>query len=216
MHEFATRGAGTPLPYDPPTKLVTSGPYAYVANPMQIAATLILLVLASALHSWWIAGAGVIAHVYSTGVAAWDEHDDLTSRFGERWATYRHEVHDWIPRWRPWIYEPATLYVSATCEMCSEVKRWFEGRGSVGLQIVEAERSPRPLHRLTYVHANGSSEEGVVAIARALEHLHLGWAYIGWGMRLPLVHQALQLLVDAVGGGARTLATNGVSQSVAQ
>src|SRR5688572_5088443 len=34
--EFAERGHGTPIPFDPPKRLVVTGPYAYVANPMQI------------------------------------------------------------------------------------------------------------------------------------------------------------------------------------
>ena len=47
--------------------------------------------------------------------------------------------------------------------------------------------------------------EGVAAFARALEHIHLGWAFVGWTMRLPLVEPFLQLLVDAVGGGPRQI-----------
>jgi hypothetical protein len=31
--EFAGRGLGTPTPYDPPKRLVTSGVYRYCANP---------------------------------------------------------------------------------------------------------------------------------------------------------------------------------------
>jgi len=41
--EFARRGGGTPYPWDPPDRLVTSGPYAYVRNPMQLSTTLIML-----------------------------------------------------------------------------------------------------------------------------------------------------------------------------
>src|SRR5262249_22084966 len=35
VHEFARIGRGTPIPFDPPQCVVTTGPYAYVANPMQ-------------------------------------------------------------------------------------------------------------------------------------------------------------------------------------
>src|SRR5512142_1653172 len=34
--EFAWRGLGTPAPFDPPRKLVISGPYRYVRNPMYV------------------------------------------------------------------------------------------------------------------------------------------------------------------------------------
>ena len=41
VREFVAHG-GTPVPLDPPDELVTSGPYSYVANPMQLGATLLL------------------------------------------------------------------------------------------------------------------------------------------------------------------------------
>jgi hypothetical protein len=42
VQEFALRGRGTPIPYDPPRRLVVSGLYRYVANPMQISCVLTL------------------------------------------------------------------------------------------------------------------------------------------------------------------------------
>ena len=44
---------------------------------------------------------------------------------------------------------------------------------------------------------------GMVALARALEHVNLGWAFVGWIIRLPLVCAVVQLLADAVGRGPR-------------
>jgi hypothetical protein len=45
--------------------------------------------------------------------------------------------------------------------------------------------------------------EGVRALGRALEHLHLGWAFAGAVLRLPLVWQSVQLVMDASGLGPR-------------
>ena len=43
------------------------------------------------------------------------------------------------------------------------------------------------------------------AIARGLEHIHLGWAFVGFTLRLPAVGGLAQLLVDASGGEARVI-----------
>ncbi len=45
-------------------------------------------------------------------------------------------------------------------------------------------------------------------LARALQHIHLGWPIIGWPMRLPLVLVLIQLLVDSVGGEPRPIEKN--------
>ena len=45
VQEFAIRGGGTPVPFDAPRRMVTTGVYAYVGNPMQLSAVLMLLVL---------------------------------------------------------------------------------------------------------------------------------------------------------------------------
>ena len=90
--------------------------------------------------------------------------------------------------------------------MCLQVKAWFERQKPTGLRIEAAETCPGRLTRITYVHADGWREQGVAAVARAAEHINLGWAYLGWGARLPLINQALQLLVDASGGEPREIA----------
>ncbi len=102
VQEFVIRGGGTPVPYDPPKRLVTTGIYAYVRNPMQLSAVLLLCLLGLALQNFWLAGAGIMAHIYSAGLAGWDEDDDLHKRFGSAWTTYRRGVRAWWPRVRPW------------------------------------------------------------------------------------------------------------------
>jgi hypothetical protein len=42
---FTDVGQGTPLPLDPPRRLVTTGPYAFVRNPMQIAGLMLATLL---------------------------------------------------------------------------------------------------------------------------------------------------------------------------
>jgi protein-S-isoprenylcysteine O-methyltransferase Ste14 len=208
VQEFASRGGGTPVPFDPPRRLVTTGLYAYVRNPMQLSAVVLLLLLAVVLQNFWIATAGVMAHIYSAGLAGWDEDEDLRQRFGAGWDTYRRGVRSWLPRMRPWQppgQPPARLYVAEGCGMCSQVGRWFQRHGARGLAIVPAETHPsRALTRITYEPGDGTrAMSGVDAFARALEHVHLGWAFAGSVLRLPLFRPAVQLLVDASGGESR-------------
>jgi protein-S-isoprenylcysteine O-methyltransferase Ste14 len=99
--EFANRGRGTPIPYDPPQRLVTSGMYRYIANPMQVSCAAVMLLWAGILRNGWMVLAAAMATIYSAGVAEWDERLDLELRFGDAWRTYRREVRNWRPRWRP-------------------------------------------------------------------------------------------------------------------
>ncbi|MCB0928263.1 MAG: methyltransferase [Mycolicibacterium insubricum] len=125
------RAGGTPYPWDPPPRLVTDGPYAYMANPMQLCGVAILALAAVILRSPEIAGITVLAAAFGAGLAAWSEHGDLaerfgdgrsrlpldsaaarsapvhsveprrTDRFGDDWHGYRATVRDWLPRWTP-------------------------------------------------------------------------------------------------------------------
>lgn len=206
VQEFAIRGRGTPIPFDPPHQLVTTGAYAYVANPMQLAMALMFAIAAMMLYNSWILAASGMAVIYSAGIARWDEARDLVDRFGAPWSTYRGEVRAWWPRWRPYAAAHARLYVAQSCGTCRGVGRWFSDRAPIALNIIPAEtHASRELRRITYEHADGFTEEGVAALARALEHLNLGWALLGMFVRLPVVRPFVQLLADASGGQPRVL-----------
>jgi protein-S-isoprenylcysteine O-methyltransferase Ste14 len=242
--EFARRGGGTPVPFDPPKRLVTTGPYAYVTNPMQISMTLVFLGWGALIGSWWVVAAAAMAIVYSAGIAAWDEGRDLRARFGDRWIAYRRHVRPWWPRWRPFAAPDAAacpspcplpgigerekdkplslrrgvgerrlflaqprLYVAASCGQCSSIGRWLQAREPIGLMFVAAEEHPtRDLWRITYDPGDGTpDEEGIAAIGRALEHLNFAWAFAGMAMRLPIVSNVLQTIIDASGGGPQRI-----------
>lgn len=156
----------------------------------------------------WIAVAGLMAHVYSIGIAGWDEDTDLRERFGAAWTEYRQSVRRWWPRWRPWrsaTQRPSTLYVSETCGMCSQVGAWFLARGASHLLIAPAESHPsRALTRISYESGDGTEfVSDIRALARALEHVHFGWAFVGAFLRLPILAALIQVLVDGSGGEAR-------------
>jgi hypothetical protein len=121
-------------------------------------------------------------------------------------------VRPWWPRWRPYTPDgrPELLYVAATCPACSQIGAWLAARKPAGLRLVPAETlegaaTGTGVRRLTYVAADGHSEQGLAAFARALEHVHLGWALLAWVLRLPGVGRFAQLVADAVGAGPREL-----------
>jgi protein-S-isoprenylcysteine O-methyltransferase Ste14 len=204
--EFAQSGQGTPIPYDPPIRLVTSGIYRYCANPMQVSCALVMLVWAGLLRNGWLLLAPLVAIIYCAGIAEWDEVQDLQRRFGQGWQDYRSQVRNWIPRWRPYHAGPcAILYLGRTCLPCSQVRSWLEARKPLGLRIVDAEALPAgSIRRMRYETAAGAVD-GIRAMGRALEHLHLGWALAGAAMRLPGIWQFIQLTMDASGLGPRLL-----------
>lgn len=217
VQEFVTRGGGTPVPFDPPRRLVTTGVYAYLQNPMQLSGVVLLLLLGLILGNPWVSASGVMAHLYSAGLAGWDEDEDLQRRFGQDWLAYRQGVRPWVPRFRPWHRPdrpPARLFVAESCDMCRDVRRWFERRGARHLAIVPAEtHASGALMRITYEPRDGTrAAAGVEAIARALEHIHLGWALLGCLLRLPIIRQFAQLLTDASGGEPRRIASTATSQ----
>jgi protein-S-isoprenylcysteine O-methyltransferase Ste14 len=225
VQEFAVRGGGTPLPYDPPRNLVTTGIYRYCANPMQLSCAMVMLAEAVVLRNLWLVAAAAMSTIYSAGLAHWDEEADLARRFGAgtpqrgpddssaieapqiTWMSYRAAVPAWRVRWRPFAAgPPATLYVAATCSACRGVRAFLEQRNPAGLIFVDAESLPSgSIRRLRYVPADGPAESGVLAFARALEHLNFAWAFCGLLLRLPVVHHAAQLLTDTAGFGPRTL-----------
>ncbi|GAA1835131.1 hypothetical protein GCM10009682_61670 [Luedemannella flava] len=205
VREFVERGNGTPWPWDPPRRLVTTGPYAYVANPMQLSGVGLLAVAAAVTGSWTLLGAAGSAALFSAFIAGPHEHDDLTRRHGAAWAGYRAHVRTWWPRWRPYVGAPARLHLSVTCDVCDATAVAVAGLRPVGLAIRPAEAHARRLRRARYEGPDGYHADGVAAVARGLEHVHLGWAAVGWALRLPVLDRVFALIADGVGAGPRDL-----------
>ena len=108
----------------------------------------------------------------------------------------------------------ATLFVSEDCGMCRAVGQWFRRRGARGLTIVAAESTS--LARVDANHLRARRwQPGCAtvsgAVARALEHVHLGWAMIGFLLRVPIVSAVAQLLADASGAEPRKISCRSAS-----
>ncbi|MBX2799042.1 MAG: hypothetical protein KTR31_15305 [Myxococcales bacterium] len=204
VHELVRAGRGTPIPLDPPTTLVTTGPYAYVRNPIQLGAVGMWAVWGAALGSGWVVAGAVVAAGYSATFAAWHEAQTLPRRWPgyTRWAG---AVRPWWPRWRPHVAQTGTLWVARGCDPCSEVADFVQRLTPVGLALRPAEEHPTPLTRLRWEHPVAPDDGGVAALARGLEHVNLAFALLAWWVRLPGIAHVVQLVVDASGGGPRRL-----------
>jgi protein-S-isoprenylcysteine O-methyltransferase Ste14 len=99
---FAVLGKGTPLPMDPPRRLVVRGPYRFVRNPMSIGAVTALAGAALYYESLALAGyaAGFLALMHAFVV--WYEEPTLRRMFGADYDRYCAAVR----RWRPTLRAP--------------------------------------------------------------------------------------------------------------
>jgi protein-S-isoprenylcysteine O-methyltransferase Ste14 len=205
MQEFHAAGRGTPMPVDAPRRLVTSGIFSYVANPMQLGKFGILSGWGLFWKNPWIVGASLLGLLYSLTIARSNEDRDLSARFGPAWALYRRNVRRWLPRWQPWIggadaADSAALHLDLDCGPCFRLSRWLAAQRPTQLRILPLTAHPvRTLSRITYRPVGGHREDhGIQAIARAFDHINLAWAFCGWMLRLPLIAWAAELIAAAV------------------
>ena len=98
LYEFARKGNGTPIPFDPPQKLVITGPYAYVANPLQISTVLMFLCLAFVYASYALLVGILTMVIFAETFVKWHHSIDIEGRFGGRWFEYKKHVRNWWPR----------------------------------------------------------------------------------------------------------------------
>ena len=100
---MAARGSGTPLPFSAPNRLVVSGPYGYVRNPMIIAG-----LGQGASVGLWLGSWTDLAYVLLGGLL-WNflvrptEERDLRETFGDDFTDYCSRVRCWVPRLRPFV-----------------------------------------------------------------------------------------------------------------
>jgi protein-S-isoprenylcysteine O-methyltransferase Ste14 len=99
---FAWDGLGTPAPVAPPSRLVVTGFYRRVRNPMYVALLIVLsgeaLFFADMRVFYWALTFWAACHLF---VLSYEE-PTLTRKFGVEYETYRANVPRWLPRAIPW------------------------------------------------------------------------------------------------------------------
>jgi len=95
---FAVVGEGTPGPWDAPRRVVATGPYRWVRNPIYLAALLVVLGEAWLFLSLplliYATAMAILFHLFVIGY----EERTLRRRFGDAYLEYRRTVPRWLPR----------------------------------------------------------------------------------------------------------------------
>jgi hypothetical protein len=202
VHEIITRGrGGTPVPWDPPRRLMATGPYSFVANPMHVSLFLLFAGLALWLRSPWVVLLAVWTFFHGHLFVIWDGPEELSDRHGaeevQRWKAH---VRPWLLRWRPWLAEPSTVRISGR-GLLPRLARGLVARGVTSLEVEDG--GTQEPGRVVYRFPDSGFElEGVLALTRITDHLSLPWAWTGWLVRLPLARPVLELLFEPRGKGA--------------
>ena len=96
---------GTPVPIASPPRLVVSGPYRYVRNPIYVGFLVVLLGEALLFGSLGLLEYTAEAALIGLGAVHLYEEPVLARRFGDDYRAYRHAVRAWLPRLHPWSLE---------------------------------------------------------------------------------------------------------------
>lgn len=100
---FIKIGKGTLAPWNPTQKLIITGPYAYVRNPMLSGVFMILLAEAIAAQSGAILTWFVLFVIINAIYFVLSEEPGLRKRFGREYDEYCRNVPRYLPRRHPWI-----------------------------------------------------------------------------------------------------------------
>ena len=99
---FALQGGGTPAPIAPPQRLVVTGFYRYVRNPMYVGVVSVVLgqavLFADARLLWYAAFVWLAFHLF---VILYEE-PTLRRAFEADYAPFFAHVPRWLPRLTPW------------------------------------------------------------------------------------------------------------------
>jgi len=97
-----TRASGTPAPMASPPRLVVTGFYRYVRNPIYVGFVAILIGQALLFGSPGLLVYTALAWCVSAAGVRFYEEPTLARKFGAEYQEYRRAVHAWIPRLHPW------------------------------------------------------------------------------------------------------------------
>lgn len=99
IYSFARHGKGTLSPADPARRLVVTGMYRYVRNPMYVGVMGLLLGEALLFGSWPLLGYSATVFLMFNLFIRLHEEPYLRHQFGREYEQYCEKVGRWWPRW---------------------------------------------------------------------------------------------------------------------
>ena len=104
VHSFIDfiRADGTPVPVASPPRLVVSGSYRYVRNPIYVGFVVILAGEVLLFGSPGLLVYTAVAWCIGAAAVRFYEEPTLARKFGAEYQDYRRAVRAWVPRLHPW------------------------------------------------------------------------------------------------------------------
>ena len=98
---FAIQGLGTPAPIAPPQRLVVTGLYRWVRNPMYVAVALLIFGQGLLFGSVRLLQYGLLVWLAFFAFVVLYEEPALSRKFSKEYEEYCLQVPRWIPRLKP-------------------------------------------------------------------------------------------------------------------
>jgi|SRR6266536_1889872 len=104
VHSFIEffKADGTPIPAASPPRLVVSGFYRYVRNPIYVGFLAIMVGETLLFGSSGLLVYTAVAWCIGAAAVRWYEEPILARKFGAEYQAYRRAVPAWLPRLHPW------------------------------------------------------------------------------------------------------------------
>lgn len=113
---FAKKGGGgTPAPWDPINRLIISGPYRHVRNPMLIGVIIVLFCESLFFNSLAFLIYACVFTVANIVYFPFLEEPALIERYGDKYQAYLNNVPRWVPRIKPYYSETEEEKIKVKC-----------------------------------------------------------------------------------------------------
>lgn len=102
-------------------EVTTTGPYAYVKNPLYLGTFLIMVGFCFMATNFWLLGVGIVIFLlYYAPFKKNREGQRLKDKFGEAWENYDRAVPDYFPNLRPYSGRGESLWTRERFDENSE------------------------------------------------------------------------------------------------